>query len=157
MDARKTTSTITDGFKREAVRLVEAGPKSVAQVAPELDIAQRACGQWTGEFGRRSATPAPRECNLVGRASDLKNHGFLRHGISMRFQSIVIHAPEFRITTMCGVFQVSKVGTTHGRIGHRVDVAGYSHALYADMASSVSQRKLRAHGGFESVRNRSLG
>ena len=49
----------TEAFKREAVRLVEASGKPVAQIARELGVADNNLYRWRGLYGSQqpSATP----------------------------------------------------------------------------------------------------
>ncbi len=59
---RRRRRSFTDEFKADAVRHVQAGDRSIAQVARDLDLTETALRSWVKKF-ERAKTPAPGDLN----------------------------------------------------------------------------------------------
>ena len=65
----------TPEFKADAVRLVKAGDRSIAQVAKELDLTETALREWVKPMASRGATGATREAGHGKRAEAPLHNG----------------------------------------------------------------------------------
>jgi transposase len=57
--AKRKRRTFTDQFKADAVKLCEAGGRSIAQVAVELDLTETALRDWVKRAAADSGKGAP--------------------------------------------------------------------------------------------------
>ncbi|MFH1811682.1 MAG: IS3 family transposase [Pseudomonadota bacterium] len=118
-------SKFSEEFKREAVRLLEAG-QSLEQVAVDLGVGHSSLSRWRRHYGMVIDAPTPadgdelREENarLRTRVRVLeeereilkKANGLLREGKQMRFAFIDVEKANHAVETLCRVLQVSRSG-----------------------------------------------
>ncbi|MBK6917963.1 MAG: IS3 family transposase [Deltaproteobacteria bacterium] len=126
---RRKRRSFTAEFKAEVVRLVNAGGKSIAQVAAELDLEQTAVRAWVKQAevdaGQQPAGQGPlttderdelrrlrRENKRLEMEREIlkKANGLLRQGELVRFEFIQAERANFPVAMMCRLLEVSRSG-----------------------------------------------
>jgi transposase len=118
--------TFTEDFKKDTVRLIREGGKTIAEIARDLDLAESAVRNWHKQAEIEEGRGAPgtltkvereelwrlrRENKQLQMERDIpKESGLLRQGQSMRSRFIGVEKAHGPITVLCRVLRVSTSG-----------------------------------------------
>ena len=138
-------------FKLETVKLVKEGPRSVGEVARDLDLTESAVRNWVRQFdvdagvregvshGRaRGVAPAAlgEPAATDGARHLKKSDGLLRQGIDVRFAFIEAEKARFPVTMMCRLLEVSRSGFYASRGRRESTRAGEDRRLLVNIKAS---------------------
>ncbi|MFG0297051.1 MAG: IS3 family transposase [Maioricimonas sp. JB045] len=149
----------SDEFKREALRMVEAG-QSQAEVARNLGIHVSLLGKWKAKYSAEEAVSELTEderlelARLRAENKRLKMErdilkkatAFLRERESLRFEFIEQHHEVWPVTIQCEVLQVSRSGFYAWRSRPESQRSKRQAALASEIASIHSDPDMKSYG-----------